>query len=457
MRDARFSTNSVRPRRSSAGAPTAVAPRGGGSSSARPQGETSGDGPTRRRRHTPILPQPSATAEPLCRRARLTSYGRARPSDSHVEAAVPEEELPRTIHDAPTRQVRHRHRSAPGRSRRSHGGRVDGRGRRRTAVAGLFGIGLAIGGARLGVALAIGAHLVAIVSRKESIRSPFVVLLVVTVAMGLAAFTGSITAGVPALHIAVLAMWCLAGGLLVALGPARQTIGVQALIVFIIFGRLPESRRGAGPGRADRPRRGDRDPLARHCAVCRLPCASSARRSRTPWTLWRRLPSPTRTPSPSQPVRPSTAPPGSSPPLPVQPGRRRRLQALADEGRRMRIEMSGCPACAAPLEPRPVRRGRTRRPVGGPSGAQSLSGALRVAAGLVAAYSGRDLSPLGRAIAGLERAVAAIEVDLRSRPTRPGFSRSGHATPAGPRRPAAVAERLSLASAPRCPRIGTGA
>ena len=79
------------------------------------------------------------------------------------------------------------------------------------------------------------------------------------------------------------------------------------------------------------------------------------------------------------------------------------LQALADEGRRMRIEMSGLsgvrrrlsslapgPAGSNDADPLAVRAAR-----------QSLSGALRVAAGLVARPTrDRDLSPLGRADRG---------------------------------------------------------
>ena len=169
-------------------------------------------GPCERRRHRPILPQPRricAGPHFAVRRSPVTVA--TTPIDLPNRRGRPGEELP--SHDPrrpdpsvppssprcsrPAASTGWRWRRPPGRSPGAGGRRLRVRaGHRRPSPRG--------GARRRGP------------SRRPRVAQgvrplALVVLLVVTVAMGLAAFTGSITAGVPPLHIAVLALSCSRG------------------------------------------------------------------------------------------------------------------------------------------------------------------------------------------------------------------------------------------------------
>ena len=67
--------------------------------------------------------------------------------------------------------------------------------------------------------------------------------------MSLSTFVGCVTGSVPWLHFAVLCVWALAGGLLVALGNRGGAVGTQSIIAFVVFGRFsqPAGRRSGSP------------------------------------------------------------------------------------------------------------------------------------------------------------------------------------------------------------------
>jgi len=62
--------------------------------------------------------------------------------------------------------------------------------------------------------------------------------------MSISTFVGCVTGSVAWLHFAALAVWALAGGLLVALGNRGGAVGTQSMIAFVVFGRFSQP---AGP------------------------------------------------------------------------------------------------------------------------------------------------------------------------------------------------------------------
>jgi uncharacterized membrane protein YccC len=112
-------------------------------------------------------------------------------------------------------------------------------------VVALFAAGLAWWGVRDAVTLALGANLVAVASRVGSARIPSFPLALDALVMGAVTFVGSASEPIAWLHVAALALCCLAGGILVAVGPVPAVVGTQGIIAFLIFGRAPETPLGA--------------------------------------------------------------------------------------------------------------------------------------------------------------------------------------------------------------------
>ncbi len=111
-------------------------------------------------------------------------------------------------------------------------------------VAAVLAIGTVAWSAVAGVTMGAGAMLVGIASRVGGGRPPITVLAIDASLMSISTFVGCVTGSVSWLHFCVLAVWALAGGLLVALGNRGGLIGTQSLIAFVVFGRFSQP---AGP------------------------------------------------------------------------------------------------------------------------------------------------------------------------------------------------------------------
>jgi uncharacterized membrane protein YccC len=105
-------------------------------------------------------------------------------------------------------------------------------------VVAVLTIGIAIGKPVWGVTMGAGAMLVGIAWRVSGGRPPLAVMTIDAVGMALATFVGGVTGAVTWVHIAVLCLWSLLGGLLVSVGNRGGVVGNQAIIAMIVFGRF---------------------------------------------------------------------------------------------------------------------------------------------------------------------------------------------------------------------------
>jgi hypothetical protein len=107
-------------------------------------------------------------------------------------------------------------------------------------VAAVLAIGSIAWSAVAGVTMGAGAMLIGVAWRVAGGRPPLAVLATDAAIMALSTFVGCVTGSSSWLHLAVLAVWSLAGGLLVALGNRGGVIGTQAIIAFVVFGRFSQ-------------------------------------------------------------------------------------------------------------------------------------------------------------------------------------------------------------------------
>jgi uncharacterized membrane protein YccC len=90
-----------------------------------------------------------------------------------------------------------------------------------------------------------GAMLVGIAWRAGGGMPPRATMVTDTAVMGLSTFAGSASGRVVWLHLALLVVWCLAAGLIVAVGRRSAVVGSQAIIAFVVFGRFSQPLPGA--------------------------------------------------------------------------------------------------------------------------------------------------------------------------------------------------------------------
>ena len=107
-------------------------------------------------------------------------------------------------------------------------------------VAAVLGGGVAAGAPIAGVTMGAGAMLVGIAWRVRGGRAPLGLMAVDAVVMAISTFVGAVTGSTEWLHLLVLGLWALAGGLLVALGPGGGVLGTQAVLAAIVFGRFSQ-------------------------------------------------------------------------------------------------------------------------------------------------------------------------------------------------------------------------
>jgi uncharacterized membrane protein YccC len=102
-------------------------------------------------------------------------------------------------------------------------------------------IGLAAGGPTAAVIAATGALVIGIVSLTGGVRPPLMTMTLTALAQATSIFVGSTTGQVWVLHVVVMVLWAFAGGLLVALGQGATTVGLQAIVAFVVFGRFSQA------------------------------------------------------------------------------------------------------------------------------------------------------------------------------------------------------------------------
>ena len=107
-------------------------------------------------------------------------------------------------------------------------------------VAAVLAIGSIAWSAVAGVTMGAGAMLVGVAWRVAGGRPPIAVLATDAAVMAVSTFVGSVTGSVSWLHFALLAVWSLGGGVLVALGNRGGVVGTQAIIAFVVFGRFSQ-------------------------------------------------------------------------------------------------------------------------------------------------------------------------------------------------------------------------
>jgi uncharacterized membrane protein YccC len=104
----------------------------------------------------------------------------------------------------------------------------------------VLGGGIALGDPVPAVTMGAGAMLVGIAWRTTGGRPPLAVMATDAAVMATSTFVGAITGSVSWLHILVLCVWSLMGGLLVGVGNRGGVIGTQAIVAVVVFGRFSE-------------------------------------------------------------------------------------------------------------------------------------------------------------------------------------------------------------------------
>jgi uncharacterized membrane protein YccC len=100
--------------------------------------------------------------------------------------------------------------------------------------------GTAVGDSVAAVTMGAGAMLVGVAWRAGGGRPPLAAMATTTAVMGLSTFAGAASGQYAWLHFAIVGVWSFVAGLLVALGPRGGTVGLQAIIAIIVFGRFPQ-------------------------------------------------------------------------------------------------------------------------------------------------------------------------------------------------------------------------
>jgi uncharacterized membrane protein YccC len=105
-------------------------------------------------------------------------------------------------------------------------------------VVAVLGGGIAAGDPVPAVSMGAGAMLVGIAWRTQGGRPPLAVMTTDALIMALSTFVGCVTGSIVWLHLVILCLWSLVGGLLVSAGNRGGVIGTQAIISAVVFGRF---------------------------------------------------------------------------------------------------------------------------------------------------------------------------------------------------------------------------
>lgn len=101
-------------------------------------------------------------------------------------------------------------------------------------------VGRLVGGEPAEAAMAVGALLAGVPGAVTVGRISLRAMVAVALVMALSVFVGSASGELGWLHTGVLIPWCLAGGLLVSLGGAATSVGIQGIVALIVFGQFAE-------------------------------------------------------------------------------------------------------------------------------------------------------------------------------------------------------------------------
>jgi uncharacterized membrane protein YccC len=107
-------------------------------------------------------------------------------------------------------------------------------------VVAVLGIPIAAGDPVTGAVMGAGAMLVGIAWRVQGGRPPLGVMGADALLMAIATFLGCVSGSVLWVHLIVLGVVSLVGGMLVGVGNRGGVIGNQAIIAAVVFGRFPE-------------------------------------------------------------------------------------------------------------------------------------------------------------------------------------------------------------------------
>ena len=112
-------------------------------------------------------------------------------------------------------------------------------------VVAVLGGGIIAGRPVWGVTMGAGAMLVGIAWRAQGGRPPLALMATDAAVMATSTFVGAISGSMLLVHLLVLCVWALMGGLLVGIGNRGGLVGTQAIIAVVVFGRFSEPA-GAG-------------------------------------------------------------------------------------------------------------------------------------------------------------------------------------------------------------------
>jgi hypothetical protein len=107
-------------------------------------------------------------------------------------------------------------------------------------VVALLGGLVAVGAPVAAVTTTVGAMFVGIAWRVGGGRPPLAVMSTDAVLMALATVAGCVSGNVLWVHLLVLALWSLGGGLLTGLGRQAGIVGFQSILAVVVFGRFAE-------------------------------------------------------------------------------------------------------------------------------------------------------------------------------------------------------------------------
>jgi uncharacterized membrane protein YccC len=107
-------------------------------------------------------------------------------------------------------------------------------------VVAVLGGGIIAGKPVWGVTMGAGGMLVGIAWRTQGGRPPLALMATDAAVMATSTFVGCITGSVLGVHLLVLCLWGLMGGLLVGFGNRGGIVGTQAIIAVVVFGRFSE-------------------------------------------------------------------------------------------------------------------------------------------------------------------------------------------------------------------------
>ena len=105
-------------------------------------------------------------------------------------------------------------------------------------VVAVFVVGLMAGTDSGAIAMAVGANLIAIASLVGAPRLSFRIAIIDAVFLGLSVLVGTLSGSITWLHLLILVPWCFGAGMLEVFDQTSATVGSQAVIAYVVLGRI---------------------------------------------------------------------------------------------------------------------------------------------------------------------------------------------------------------------------